>query len=349
MRSSLRGFDQMMSALLWGALCVPTLGCVGCTTVELEPRVEVECSSVSPGAISLCVDQERFSADVGAVAGPDRMTGGAHWQTVQDLCFDRLTELGFDTVRHTYPMGEGVNVIGVKRGSERPDEEVVVAAHYDAIDPACTGADDNATGVAGVLEVARVLADVPFPRTLVAACWDEHEVVERAGSRAWVAERATDGAQFPMTFTFEMIGYTDKRPNTQATQGIDFAFPAEFNKIKADKFRGDFIALVFNNDVLELATTYAQHLGTHGVDVVRLGIPDDDLFLEQYKNLRRSDHASFWQHGHHGAMVTDTGNFRNPFYHCENGDDGLSTLDMDFAINVVRGTTATVAHALYAR
>src|SRR5690606_6446465 len=101
---------------------------------------------------------------------------------VQDLCADRLTELGYEVTLHNY--GSGVNVIGRRPGATAPDEIVMVGAHYDHIDD-CRGADDNASGVAAALEIARVLATVETQRTTMIACWDQEEL-GLIGSEAFV-------------------------------------------------------------------------------------------------------------------------------------------------------------------
>src|SRR5690606_20146741 len=138
--------------------------------------------------LSQCVEAARYQADLEAIAMP-REPESAHWQAVQDLCAERLEGLGFTVERHAY--ATGVNVIGVREGTSEPQRRVLVGAHYDHI-AGCAGADDNASGVAGALEAARVLAMASFPRTLVVACWDEEER-GLIGSRAYAERARTNG------------------------------------------------------------------------------------------------------------------------------------------------------------
>src|SRR5690349_16904986 len=98
-------------------------------------------------------ESARYREDLAFIAKP-RAPGTPHWRKVQDHCFDVFDAAGIEPRRHSY--GSGVNVLAELRGSSRPDELVVVGAHYDSV-PNCPGADDNASGVAAVLEIARAI------------------------------------------------------------------------------------------------------------------------------------------------------------------------------------------------
>ena len=109
-----------------------------------------------------CVDHSRLLADVEWIAKP-RPPGSSHWRAVQLHCERTLRRYGFEVELHRD--ATGVNVIGVRSGGSQSHEQVVVGAHYDHL-PGCPGADDNASGVAGALELARTLGPVDFQRTL---------------------------------------------------------------------------------------------------------------------------------------------------------------------------------------
>src|SRR5262245_45469411 len=125
-----------------------------CVSGQVEEHVSPPCGAASPAQLASCYDPVAYKADVTFVGKP-REHHSAHWQAVQDLGFDRLSELGFEVERQVYDTG--VNVIGTKKGARSPGEQVIVSAHYDHI-PGCPGADDNATGVAAVMEIARILS-----------------------------------------------------------------------------------------------------------------------------------------------------------------------------------------------
>jgi Zn-dependent M28 family amino/carboxypeptidase len=165
----------------------------------------------------------RLQSDVVLIAEP-RPPGSTHWQAIQDLCADRFQQYGFEVERHQY--ATGVNVIGKRAGSTTPGEQVIISAHYDHI-PDCPGADDNASGVAAVLETARVLAGAAFDRTLVLACWDEEED-GLIGSEAYATRAAQNNETIVSMVSLEMIGYRSDS-NSQTT-------PAGFNLLFADEY-----------------------------------------------------------------------------------------------------------------
>ncbi len=80
--------------------------------------------------------------------------------------------------------------------------------------------------------------------------------------------------------------------------------------------------------------------------IVLFELPVDRLTDPALSELRRSDHSAFWDHDYPGMLLTDTANYRNPYYHCEEGPDTVDTLDTDFALRVVQSVTAAAARAL---
>ncbi|MFK7984692.1 MAG: M20/M25/M40 family metallo-hydrolase [Sandaracinaceae bacterium] len=300
------------------------------------------CSEDSSLARAACVEEARYRADLEAIA-EERVPETAHWMAVQDLCASRLEALGFTVERQDY--GTGVNVVGVLEGTSEPARRVVIGAHYDHI-AGCEGADDNASGVAGVLEAARVLAS-PHPRTLVAACWDEEER-GLIGSRAWVAQETTAGRGVDVYFNFEMIGYYDDTPNTQRLPpGFELLFPRPVARIERNETRGDFIALIGDAsaepwlDALEAAS---ERAGLSAIPLsVSATLKNDPLLAD----LQRSDHAPFWAADFPAIMLTDTANFRYDAYHCPGGaEDSVSRLDVTRASQVTAITVAAASLAL---
>lgn len=296
----------------------------------------------NPEAMADCVEQARYLADLEFVAMP-RPPGDAHWQAVQDLCFDRFTELGYAVELQQY--GTGINVIGRREGLTRPEEMVVVAAHYDHL-PDCDGADDNATGVAGVLEAARVLAEGQFERTVVVACWDQEEI-GKIGSRAWVQRTDDEGGGIVANFNFEMIGYTDSTPGSQTIPfGFDSLFPEAVEIVEAAEYRADFITVIADDRANEMATSMVRYGERLGLPLVHLELASDIKNSPLLGDLRRSDHAPFWELNYPAMMITDTANFRYGGYHCVDGQDTVDRLDHEFSTKVVRATVAATAETL---
>lgn len=287
------------------------------------------------------VDRAAYETDLMAIAAP-RSPGTPHWQEVQDLCASRFEELGFAVERQQY--ATGVNVIGVKMGAKKPDERVVVSAHYDSV-PSCAGADDNGTGVAGTLEAARVLAKEPHDRTLVVACWDEEER-GLIGSKAYVAREKAAGTNIVMAFVFEMIGYRNSAPMSQRTDPqLEAVFPDAGAQIMANQYRGDFL-LVVNDETAAQAVVDLQAVAKDvGLPVVNISLLA--ALKTSLDALRRSDHAPFWDADYPALFVTDTADYRNPHYHCaQSSSDALVDIDVDFAVANVRAVVGAAAKAL---
>jgi hypothetical protein len=300
------------------------------------------CPTDTALALAECVEQERYLADLEFIAQP-REPGSAHWQAVQDLCFDRFTEAGFEVALHTY--ATGVNVVGRKLGTDFPDEQILAAAHYDHI-PGCNGADDNATGTAAVLELARVLGQRDYPRTLVVACWDEEED-GLIGAEAYVAAAQTAGDQILFNYNFEMIGFYDDAPNSQTVPaGFELLFAEQVETLIANEYRGDFLAVVVDEAGVPHVEPLLAYAETFGLATVLLPVPADLKNSPLLSDLRRSDHAAFWEVDIPATMLTDTSEFRYDNYHCQSGEDAVELLDHGFATKIVASTVGSAAESL---
>jgi hypothetical protein len=300
------------------------------------------CGTDSPMALARCVEPARYQSDLETVAMP-RPPGAAHWQATQDLCATRLAALGFTVERHAY--ATGVNVVGVREGTMEPARRVLVGAHYDHI-PDCAGADDNATGVAGALEAARVLATRSFPRTLVVACWDEEER-GLLGSRAYATRARARGETVDAYFNFEMIGYVDRTPGAQRLPaGINLVFPAAAREWEERARRGDFVAVIGNERAAEAMASLERAADRLDFPFIPLRLSAALMSSPLVGDLRRSDHASFWDNGFPGIMLTDSSEFRYDRYHCRQGPDVHANLDRTFASQVVAITVAAAAESL---
>ena len=283
-----------------------------------------------------CVEQERYVTDLELVADV-RPPGSPHWQAVQDLCATRFEELGYTVERQAYETG--VNVIGVLEGVEAPDEQIIVSAHYDSIEE-CAGADDNAAGVAAVLEVARVLALTDHAKTVIVACWDEEEQ-RLLGSEAYAQRALERGDQIGAVFVFETFAYYSEEPDSQQLpRGFELIFQDESAELAANDNRGDFIAIVGDESASEAIELIVSSADMIDLSTVVLALSDQLLENPMLHDLQRSDHGSFWGIGVPAMMITDTANYRNPHYHCREGEDSIDTLNHDFATQVIQSVLA---------
>ena len=289
---------------------------------------------------TLTVDAAQYQADVELLARQPRVPGSPGWVQAQSLCEQRLRSLGYSVELQQYDTG--TNVIGVRRGSREPNLQVLVSAHYDSV-PNSQGADDNASGVAGVLAIAGALAaQPPQARTLVVACWDEEER-GMVGSYVYASRAHRQAESVRQSYVFEMIGYRDSRPHTQdLPTGFSLLFPGAAAELRALEYRGN--SAIFVGNSRHTLRRLQAHAAAAGVPGIGLHVPNVLREAAVYRPLQRSDHASFWAAGYPSVMITDTADYRNPNYHTPD-DTGL-TLDIDYALSVVRATLGVVAEDL---
>ncbi len=224
----------------------------------------------------------------------------------------------------------GVNLIAEKPGTDPTLPPLLIGAHYDTVNDRSPGADDNASGAIGLLEIAELLSGgsdpsnpeaVPtFPRTL-RLVWFDLEEFGLLGSFYHVAQldRELYGA-----IVLEMIGYACDAPGCQRVpSGLAITLPD----------RGDFLGVVGSAETPELLAPFLAVGEASDVDrdraghprVITLAVP---TLMAISPNLLRSDHVPFWVQGIGALMVTDTANFRNPNYH--RASDTVGTIDRDF-------------------
>ena len=313
-----------------------------------EARVDIGppgCDPSSAAGLAACVSEPNWEADLAFIATP-RDPGSPHWQEVQDLCARRFKDLGYTVELQAYGTGGiGVNVIGTKLGGARPDEHVIVSAHYDHI-KGCAGADDNGSGAAGTLEAARVLSYGTWDRTLVVACWDQEED-GLIGSGQYALRAKKQGDDIVAAYVFEMIGFESSEPNSQTIPpGFDLLFPDAAKYVTDNDSKGDFLAVITDEASATQAGLMADQGKADGLPVLVLTVTDDLKTNPAIMNLLRSDHASFWMNDFPGMMITDTSEFRNPNYHCKKSPDTADTLTPAFAANVVRAAVASASQTL---
>jgi hypothetical protein len=197
------------------------------------------------------------------------------------------------------------------RGQTKPDEIVVIGAHYDTVSLS-PGADDNASGIAALLSLAKQFENTKFEKTVRFVAFAQEEL-GLIGSQQYAERSKQLGEKIVAMLSLEMLGYYTDRPNSQA-------YPVPVGNLYPD--RGNYLALISNlqsRELLRSAIGAFRSIAT---------IPSEGLALpEMIKDIGRSDHGSFWRSGYPAVLVTDTANFRNPHYH--KPTDRVSTLDAD--------------------
>jgi Zn-dependent M28 family amino/carboxypeptidase len=204
---------------------------------------------------------------------------------------------------------------------------VLIAAHYDSI-PESPGADDNASAVAALLELSRLIR----PRLatgsrrqarlqLVAYDLEESGMI---GSYLHSRELRLANQPFRGMISLEMLAYADSRPGSQG-------LPDHLKHLYPDV--GNFIGVVGNDSSLDLLRVVVEAFKkVPRLPVEALAVPANG---ESLPPVRLSDHSPFWDNGFPALMVTDTSFFRNPHYH--KATDTPDTLDYLFLAKVTEG------------
>jgi hypothetical protein len=242
-----------------------------------------------------------------------------------------LTASGYDVLQEQFgDAPHQVSLFATLPGTDPSAPLLELGAHWDTVQGS-PGADDNASGVAGVLEIARAARRFgPLPRG-IRFCLFGGEEEWMAGSSAHVKGFLAGGEAVEGLIVLEMIGFRDTRPGSQRAP---LRIPGVFSPPRT----GNFIAVIA--DLRSLPFANAVQRGA------RLYVPTLDIYLLKrigglLRDAARSDHLPYWRTAHRGLLVTDTANLRNPHYH--KATDTLDTLDPDFAADVSRAVAAALA------
>jgi Zn-dependent M28 family amino/carboxypeptidase len=189
---------------------------------------------------------------------------------------------------------------------------ILLGAHYDAV-PGTPGADDNASGIAVLLELARIFTAQPTRRPLRLVAFDLEEYGVK-GSEAYASQVWQAHESIRLMLSLEMLGYFCTTPNSQTyPPGLQYFYPST----------GDFIALVGNLTAIPDLLFLSRHMRKAGVPCQWLPAVDGGKLIDV---TRFSDHSPFWDRGYRAMMVTDTAFLRNPNYH--KSGDRIETLDI---------------------
>lgn len=232
----------------------------------------------------------------------------AQLRAAADYIEEVFAEAGYTVTRQTYIVdGETcANLEAELPGATLRDEVVVVGAHYDSVF-GCAGANDNATGVAGVLELARLWAKRAPARTIRFVAFVNEEPpffqTERMGSLVYAKACRERGDKITAMLSLETMGFYSSEPDSQS-----YPFPVGLFYPS----RADFIAFVGNTAngalVRRCIKTFRE----------RAEFPSEGAAL--YGGLPGvgwSDHWAFWQAGYPAIMITDTAPFRYVHYHTD--------------------------------
>ena len=241
-------------------------------------------------------------------------------------------EMGYEVERQVYEVFGTTccNLEAELRGTTSPEEIVVIGAHYDSV-VGTPGANDNASGVAALLTLAREFSHRKPGRTLRFVAFVNEEPpcfqTEKMGSWVYARRCRQRGEKVTAMLSLETIGYYSDAPGSQQYPPlVGLLYPS----------KGNFIAFVGN--------TRSRDLVRRVVGAFRRSEPfpsEGGALPQLIPGIGFSDHWSFCQEGYSAVMVTDTAMYRYPYYH--EPEDTLDKIDFERLARVVRGLHAVIA------
>ncbi len=324
-----------MKKWIWLVLFVLTITVVSCSGYVRQPEEPLIVKTIR-------VAKPQPQAESKQIVSTEQVSATKLFAHIQRLYFTRYTpaersrtrsyittelkKLGWKPKLEKFT--DGVNILAERQGDNKEAGAILVAAHYDTvfISP---GADDNASGVAVLLEIARLFGSHPTPRTLQLVFFDREEA-GLLGSKAFVTNKA-HLQNLHGVIVMDMVGFTCHTAGCQKYPvGLPLTPPSD---------KGDFLAVVGDAEHLPLLSTFQNSQESAKLPpVLTLPIPLKGLLTP---DVLRSDHAPFWYQGVGAVLVTDTANLRTPHYH--QPSDVPGTIDRSFLTGaaqvVVNATT----------
>jgi Peptidase family M28 len=243
----------------------------------------------------------------------------------------KVRRLGFDV------RGRRVDNLEVEiSGRSQSEEIVVVGAHYDSV-PGCPAANDNGSGVAALLALARALRNAQPERTIRLVAFVNEEPpfyrTSEMGSVVYARECRRHEERIIAMLSLETMGYYRDEKGTQMyPPPFSLFYPAE----------GNFIAFVGNVSSVGLVRKCLAIFRR------QIKFPSEGAALPEFiTGIGWSDHWSFWKQGYPAVMVTDTALFRYPYYHSP--EDTYDKLDYDRLARVTSGIEVVVRELAGAR
>jgi len=314
---------------MYGRFALPIIAVLAAGCVTAPPPVSGPVTLKAQPAGAVEVDPQRLRAHVLALTGTPLPRNADNVAILDQVAAYIVREFGAAGLpvyeqRYTVNGRQYKNVIARYGAATAP--RIVVGAHYD-VAGAGPGADDNASGVAGLIELARLVARhrpaLGYGVDFVAYTLEEppHFGEDSMGSAVHAKSLRSEGVRVRLMVSLEMIGYFSDRPGSQRMP------PAPLRRGSFPN-TGNFIAVVGRSDGSDPTAGVAQ--------AMRLGsdIPVEAVNASQLLS-GLSDQLNYWQAGYPAVMITDTSFFRNRNYH--KPTDTPDTLDYARMAEVVEG------------
>ena len=288
-------------------------------------------SPLTPAEIAL---RDAVRKHVQAIAGD---IGGRDAVEYSNLCRaaeyieTQLRSFGYVPVRQTYDVADQIfyNIEAEHKGTDHPERIIVVGAHYDTA-ASLPGANDNASGVAATLELARTFASHPQPSTIRWLFFSNEEPpyfqTPAMGSYVYAKRCHDRNEEIAAMLSLETIGFYSEKPDSQS-------YPVALHPGYPD--RGNFLGFVANfRSALLLRRALKSFRAATSLPAEGAAVP------ASIPGIGWSDHWSFWQFGYRALMLTDTAPYRYPYYHT--AQDTPDKLDYDRLARAITGVQEIV-------
>jgi len=278
----------------------------------------------------LCESLHRHVETLAGLIGPRHLGRPSSTEAAIAYIHRELLSSGDEVRRETFDAkpGQATNLIVERPGTTKPDEIVVLGAHHDTV-PETPGADDNASAVAVLIEVAKLTRNLQTRRTIRFVAFANEEppyfMTDTMGSAVHARGCHERGEKIVGMLCLEMVGYYSDEPNTQrAPEQLPRWVRAFFPK------SGNFLTAVGNMKSIGLGWCFRRGFKRcTRFPLWSVSLPGNVV------DISLSDHSSFWDFGYPALMLTDTSYFRNPNYH--RATDRPETLDYERMVHVTRG------------
>ena len=242
---------------------------------------------------------------------------------------EEFLKTGMEVEEDGFEWKDGIykNIVAKKRGTTSPETVLILGAHYDTA-RGSPGADDNASAIAVLLEVARSIQPLSLASTVKLIAFSLEEV-DDGGSTHYAEKAKREGEKILGMISLETVGFT----------GPDQRYPSFFNP-KYYPNVGDFIGVIGNEKSAVLLEEVKKFFKKYvpGLPAEFFIVPGNG---EKTAEARLSDHTPFWDRGFPALLVTDTAFMRNPHYH--RPSDTMETLNFDFMKKVATGIFFSIA------
>lgn len=282
---------------------------------------------------------DRLAAELkylSVTVGERSVPRGESLKLTADYLRSNLVAAGYSVNDHSYRV-EGQDVSNLEAdlpGSDSTAGAIIVGAHYDSV-AGTVGANDNGTGIAAVLELARLLRASKLRHTVRFVLFVNEEPpyfqTSDMGSLVYARQLHHDGVSISGMISLETIGYYSDRPGSQQYPPVLSLFYPN---------RGNFIGFVGNEE--------SRNLVRRAIRTFRetTSFPSEGVAApSNWPGVGWSDHWSFWQEGYPAIMITDTAVFRYPYYHTAR--DTIDKVDFGKMARVVDGVRRVVESLAY--